>query len=317
MARLFLWGLEPKRNRPDIPLEGSPERSEARLAVEDACERLWVLERIPSACVERRERIGSIVDGLARSGLPVPAYLPGPDGGYVLHADGRCWQLSPFVPGVPLPQPEYVDDPERGHALGRFLADLRAAGPEIAAHGVQGSRHEQPFSLPDYAASLLATLDAHQPDTRRALAPAVDAMAPLFESWAELPRTLCHGDFHPCNVIWRGRGVASVIDWEFTGQRPRLLDAANCLGCVAAEDPRALVRGLAPALLRTLRDAGCLAAADLALLPGLVLALRLGWLSEWLRRNDRKMIDMEIRLLRLLTNSLDTLLPAWKTVLGS
>jgi homoserine kinase type II len=317
VARLVLWGLEPGRDRPDIPLEGSPERCEARLAVEDACERLWVLERIRSDCADRRARIGSVLDGLARIGLPVPAYLSGPDGGYVLHADGCCWQLAPFVAGDPLPQPEYVDDPERGHSLGRFLADLRAAGPEIAAHGVQGFYHEPSFSLPDYAGSLMATLDARQPDTRRALAPAVEAMAPLFEAWAELPRTLCHGDFHPRNVIWRDQEVASVIDWEFAGLRPRLFDAANCLGCVAAEDPRALVRGLAPALLRTLRDADCLDPADMTLLPGLVLALRLGWLSEWLRRNDREMIDMEIRLMRLLANSLDTLLPAWKTVLGS
>jgi homoserine kinase type II len=310
-ARLALWGLGPGRNRPDIPLDGSPERCRARLAVEDDSNRLWVLERLGSDSESRRERIGRTLASLAAAGLPVPAYVRAPDGRFVARGLGCLWQLAPLVPGEPLPQPDYVDDEDRGVHLGRFLTDLRRTAPEV-----RNFNTEPGFSLPDYARQLMAATASRQPEVHEALTPAITALAPLFEAWDDLPTALCHGDFHPGNIIWRGYAIASVIDWEFAGVRPRLFDTANCLGCVAAEDPRALVWGLAPALLRTLRDGQCLDDQSLALLPELVLGLRLAWMSEWLRRDDREMIAMELRLMRLLANSLDTLLPAWRAILG-
>jgi len=311
-GRLALWGLTPGRDRPDIPLQGSPERCEARAAVEDSAGRVLVLERLGSASVERRRRIGAFLERLGRAGLPVPAPLTGPGGRIVVPDQGAHWQLSPFVPGDPLPQPGYVDQPERGVHLGRFLAGLRRAGA--------GSREfdgEPGFSLPGYADTLMAAIAKRRPDLHRELLPVQAALAPLAGAWADLETAPCHGDFHPGNVIWRGPKVAAVIDWEFAGHRPVLYDAANCLGCVGAEDPAALVRGLAPALLRTLRDEGCLPPRALALLPEMTLALRMAWLSEWLRRGDGEMIGLEVRFMRLLANSLDTLLPAWKTVLAA
>ncbi|MFH1914165.1 MAG: phosphotransferase [Pseudomonadota bacterium] len=311
-GRLTLWGLTPGHDRPDIPLQGSPERCEARVAVQDATGRVLVLERLGPASVERRERIGTFLHRLQRAGLPIPAPVTGTDGQIVVQGHGAHWQLSPFVPGDPLPQPDYVDQPERGVHLGRFLAALRRAG--AGSHEFDG---EPCFSLPAYIDALMATIGQRQPDLHRELAPVMAAIAPLAEAWADLDTTPCHGDFHPGNVIWHDHGVAAVIDWEFAGHRPVLYDAANCLGCVGVEDPAALVRGLAPALLRTLRDEGCLPPRALALLPELTLGLRLAWLSEWLRRDERPMIELEVRFMRLLANSLDTLLPAWRTILDT
>ncbi|QGY39119.1 phosphotransferase [Pseudodesulfovibrio cashew] len=308
IERLTLWGLAPASPRTDIPLPGSPERSASRLAVEDEAGTVWVLERLRPEQADRRERIGCALLRLAEAGLPVAPYRPGPQGRFVLEAEGACWQLSPFVEGDPLPRPSFIEDPARGTALGRFLADLASAGETV--------REPCPtFTLEEYVNELLAKTAARRPDVHRVLLPVLPVLAPLFEAWHGLPHTLCQGDFHPLNVIWRGTEIGAVIDWEFMGVRPALYDAANCLGCVGIEDPRALVRGLAPALLAELRDREALPPEGYRLLPELVLGLRFAWLSEWLRRSDEEMIEMELSFMRLLANSLDTLTPAWNRLL--
>ena len=40
-----------------------------------------------------------------------------------------------------------------------------------------------------------------------------------------------------------GLPLRALIDWEFAGARPRLYDAANCIGCAGFEHPSGLVRG--------------------------------------------------------------------------
>ncbi|BDQ33868.1 phosphotransferase enzyme family protein [Pseudodesulfovibrio portus] len=308
---LFLWGLAPARPRTDLFLPGSPERCVQRQAVEDEDGNVWMIEKLRPGQWDRREKIGILLHALAQAGLPVPAYLPGPRGRFAPEVDGNAYHLSPYIPGDPLPQPEFIEDADRGTGLGRFLADLR--GPEHAAAPFSG---EPELNLEDYINELMGAMRTRRPEVREGLLPVLPALAPLFEAWPHLPRALCQGDFHPLNVIWRGTGVAAVIDWEFCGIRPALFDAANCLGCVGIEDPPALVRGLAPALLRELRDRDRLDPDSLALLPELILALRFAWMSEWLRRGDGELADLELRYMRLLSNSIDTLLPAWKQLLS-
>lgn len=307
---ISLWGLTPGRLRTDIVLPGSPERCVTRMAVEDATGQVWMLEKLHPGQFDRRERIGKSLAALEAAGLPIPAYRPGPNGRFAVEQDGFHWQLSPFVPGDPLPQPEFVDDPKRGESLGEFVVGLHRAGSHIHAFDT-----DPPFVLEEYVNVLMGAMAPRRPEIHDALRPVLGALAPLFEAWNDLPVTLCQGDFHPLNVIWRGQDVAAVIDWEFTGQRPVLFDVANCFGCVGIEDPQALVRGLAPALLTTLRDGDCLDPANFSLLPELVLGMRFAWMSEWLRKQDEEMAGLEVRYMRLLANSIDTLLPAWERIL--
>ena len=309
MELLSLWGLAPACPRTDLFLPGSPDRCVTRLAVEDTNGRLWMLEQLRPGQWDRRERIGVLLNRLAEAGLPVPAYLPSREKIFAPEADGQAYQLSPFIPGTPLPQPEFIEDAERGADLGRFLAALRRHDALAAPF-----RNEPELVLEDYINELMAALRTRGPEVHETLLPVLPVLAPLFEAWPRLPRSLCHGDFHPLNVIWSGTDVAAVIDWEFSGIRPALFDAANCLGCVGIEDPTALVRGLAPALLRELNDRDCLDDRSFSLLPELLLALRFAWMSEWLRRQDTEMIEIELRYMRLLANSLDSLLPAWKQI---
>lgn len=308
---LSLWGITTATHCTDILLPGSPERCVVRTAIKDETGQIWMLEQLHPGQFDRRERIGRIISILASHGIQVPAYLPGPDGRFVVEHEDSHWQLSPYIHGDLLPQPAFVDDAERGKHLGNFIADLRLAGSSIEEFDI-----EPPFVLEDYVNKLIAAMRPHRPEIHDALSPVLGVLAPLFEAWHDLPVTLCHGDFHPLNVIWKGPTVAAVIDWEFCGMRPALFDVSNCLGCVAIEDPLALVKGLAPALLRALRDTGCLDETSLSLLPEMILGMRFAWMSEWLRKQDADMIELETRFMRLMANSLDTLLPAWNTLLA-
>lgn len=307
-THLALWGLPDGRPRTDIDLPGSPERCVQRTAVEDGTGTVWMMERLHPGQFDRRERIGRTLAALSRTGLPVPAYVPDAHGNHTVECDGYHWQLSPYVAGDPLPRPDFIDHAERGRSLGEFVARLHRAGSSIREFDAVPR-----IVLEDYVNELMAAMAPRQPEIHAALEPVVAASAPLFEAWPDLPTALCQGDFHPLNVIWRGTQVAAVIDWEFTGIRPALFDVANCLGCVGIEDPSALVNGLAPALLATLRDTDCLDETSLSLLPEMIMAMRFAWISEWLRKQDREMAELEVRYMRLLANSIDTLLPAWRT----
>lgn len=311
IENLTLWGLTPGRLRTDIFLPGSPERCVERLAVEDESGGVWMMERLHPGQFDRRERIGRTLAILESEGLAVPAYRPGSDGKYAVEYDGYHWQLSPFVPGDPLPQPDFIDDPIRGESLGAFVAQLHAASDALREFD-----NEPTFILEDYINELMGAIAPRRPEIHEALLPVLGALVPLFEAWPHLSSKVNQGDFHPLNVIWHGNQVGAVIDWEFAGIRPALFDTANCLGCVGIEDPQALVRGLVPAMLTTLRDAGCIDHDSLSFLPEMIVGLRFAWISEWLRKKDEEMVQLEVRYMRLMVNSLDTLLPAWRKLLG-
>jgi homoserine kinase type II len=313
---LNAFGLGCARLRPDLPLAASPERCALRAAVEDHCGALWVLERLFPGQLARREAVARVQRALVGAGLAgVPAWLPACAGGHVAAAGGRHWQVAPFVAGAPLPRPAYVEDAARGTALARFLGALRAAAqaaPGACSGGDPALEQAAPAAdLPAFARELRATVGRTRPALGAALDPILAALAPLFAAWADLPQALAHGDLHPLNVIWRGQEVAAVVDWEFTGQGPDLYDAANLLGCVGSEDPSALGRGLCAALLAGLREHGVLRADNAPWLHPLLVAVRLAWLSEWLRKDDREMLDMELAYLRLLARNREGLERAW------
>lgn len=305
---LKLWGIDSDRLRSDIFIPGSSERCVQRHVVEDEDGRLWVLERLFPRQHERRERIGRALGVLRAAGMPVLSYQAGRDGEYVVPESGFHWQLAPYVPGDPLPQPDFVDHAERGGHLADFLISLRREGT-----GIREFDHEPDFDLPAYVDDLMRAVQSHKPELYRALFPIREILTPFFETWDELPRSLCHGDFHPLNVIWRGMDVAAVIDWEFAGLRPVLYDAANCLGCVGIEDPDALGNGLAPAMLRRMHHGGLLDDISFGWLPQLLLGLRFAWMSEWLRRKDSEMQELEVDYMSLLARNLEGLGRMWRS----
>ena len=126
-----------------------------------------------------------------------------------------------------------------------------------------------------------------------------------------LPTALCHGDYHPLNVIWSSGGINAVIDWEFMGCKPEIYDMANLIGCIGIEDPEALAGDLVQAFIGTMRDARVFSDDSWSALFGFVTALRFAWLAEWLRNQDAEMITLECVYMNLLVENADLLAGLW------
>lgn len=301
------WNRTAAAVRKDIPLAGSPERCSMRVAVQDDRGEIFVLERLSRGQANRRRSIATVLAALADNGLALSlVYLPDADGDYVAEHRGESYMLAPLLPGGPPPRPESAEHAWRGKALAAFLVDLERAAKSLPHDLVDALG--PPLDLPAYAASLAETVRLRDPSVHARLMPSLDRLAPFLESWDSLPLGLCHGDFHPINVLWSEDGVTGVIDWEFMGRKPVLYDAANCVGCVGSEGPAALTGCLAAALIQTLHQSG----RDMTMLPETVALLRTAWLSEWLRRDDREMIDLELDYLDALTCNLDRLRHVWR-----
>jgi homoserine kinase type II len=290
------FGLAFRRDRPDLAIPGSPERCLSRRVVEDAVGSLYLLEFLAASQLDHRRTVAAATAALSRAGLAaVAAHLPCLDGGFVATVDTLHMQLSRFVPGTPLSRPDYAAHDGPGEALGRFVADLRDAAPRATLPAKLPERR-----LADYAATFMRTLAAAEPAVFARLAPLGAAMGDFLDAEPTLPRALCHGDLHPENAIWDGFDLVAVIDWEFVGMAHELYDVAGALGCMGIEDPRTFAAGAGAAMIRTLRDRGVLHPGNLPWLRPAVMAGRLGWLAEWLRKDDREMVEMELDYLELL-----------------
>jgi aminoglycoside phosphotransferase (APT) family kinase protein len=136
-----------------------------------------------------RERVALLAAG--RSGAPVPAVFERVD------VDGR--------PGLVL---ERLDAHDLLHGLLRRPWEL-ALVPWVLAR-VHASLHEgvAPTELPDLRTEVVERL-------RSELVPS-DVRHAALRRLSELPDDdrLCHGDFHPGNVLRRRAGGYAVIDWK-------------------------------------------------------------------------------------------------------
>ncbi|GFM35751.1 phosphotransferase enzyme family protein [Desulfovibrio psychrotolerans] len=334
---LSRFDLTLHRVRDDIFIPGSPERCIARCVAEDTRQRLWLVERLPLSRRQRRETVGWLVSTLAAAGAQgvhgfrragpsaVSAAYETPDrtpgriseltsetGAYTVLQDGCAWQCSPFIPGVELPRPEYLGHAWRGTHIADCIAGIGQAWKRMADGGARCPENAEVPPLPAYIDHMQDTLRLREPGVHARTEPVVRSLAPLFEAWSTLPRTLAHGDCHPLNIIWGADSILGLIDWEFCGMQPVLYDAANCIGCVGFEHPDGLVNGMVPAMIAGLRGADMLTAETLPWLPPFVLALRFAWLSEWLRKRDHEMVEMELDYMEILLRHQKDILTRWR-----
>jgi homoserine kinase type II len=283
---LAAWGLSLEFARPEIPIQGSPERCLDRVVVRTGAAD-WLLEELDAGCLPRKSSIASRLAHLSSHGLPVAAPLPGRNGAFTQRAHGRNWQLSPFLNGAPLDRETYWRDAWRGEALGLYLADMRRA-----ARGMD--LNEPPFDLRAYARRIEADTRRLHPQIHGRLAPLFHLLDRRLDECGTLPVVFSHGDPHPLNVIWGKGRILAAIDWEFCGPKFALHDLALVLGCVGSEDEEALDGAFARSFLETARKEGLLDAELEAHLPTCTLALRTAWLAEWLRREDVEMAEFEV-----------------------
>ena len=306
---LHYWGLNFKSEHPEIQLWGSPERALFRMVVEDEeCGR-FILEKIDPRIVARKREIAAAVDFLAIRGVAgVHPYLKNRDEEFISKATGGLWQLSPFIEGVALKRPDYANDAWRGRALARFLIDMKEK-----SEGIPFGGPGRPFSIAEFIDELMMRMTRHNAAQAMAVQAAYRHLAKhFFSAHDDLPVAFCHGDPHPINVIWGKDRIRAVIDWEFLGYKPEIYDAALIIGCIGMEDPESLVGPLVMTFLQELRAAGCYENSGFAVIPDFVLALRFAWLSEWLRKKDDEMVEMETQYIHLLLNGRDRLRRTWQ-----
>ena len=308
-AVLSQWDLSLEAVRSDLDIQGSPERSLFRTAVEDEAGDLFVIEQIAPDRREHRQLIGRVLAELHAGGLEqVVPYVTTPAGRSVASCAGGWWQIAPFVAGTPLDRPRYLHDAAKGEALARFCIDLSRH-----ARGLADQENLPRFSLKDYIVRLEGDVAWHVPAVAPRFAPIFAFLRRSFmEAHDTLPVVFCHGDYHPLNVIWRGDAVAAVIDWEFCGIKPEIYDAANLIGCVGMEHPFGLTDDLALSFIETMRRSSEISDRSWRLFPEFVVALRCAWLAEWLRGRDEEMIDLEETYMSLLIEDLDRLREAWE-----
>jgi homoserine kinase type II len=191
--------------------------------------------------------------------------------------------------------------------MARFLVDMREL-----SEGIPCGDRLRPFSIVAFARDLMEKMARHNPERAAAVKPAfLHLEKQFFPVHEHLPVAFCHGDPHPINVIWGKQTIRAVIDWEFSGYKPDLYDAALIIGCIGMEDPESLWGPFVMAFLEGLQAAGCFGRAGFAVLPEFVLALRFAWLSDWLRKKDDEMAEMETDYIALLTAGRDELRRGW------
>ncbi len=303
-TRLQPWGLTLKAEHPDIRLEGSPERALTRTVIEDSLGRLFILERIPAEQLEKKTRIASRLDALLAAGLAaVNPYWPA-HGEYLAPGEGDWWQLQPFLPNVPVNRETYAVEVWRGKAMAAFLAQL--------AHASAAFPREPAFSLPVYARRIGRMLEEQQPAAFRELADVWEYLeGGLFKGYDSLPMRFVHGDFHPLNILWTADGIRAVIDWEFCGFKPELYDAALLAGCIGFDSPEYLTLPMLTGFLREVRAAGFARDESWHTFVDLVLAIRAGWLREWLVKKDAEALEQEIVYMQLLRDNRGLLEKRW------
>ena len=165
----------------------------------------------PPHWVDFEARIGRIVQD---AGLPVPAV------GDTVEVNGRRGLVYEWLDGVSMLR-SILAKPWMIARFGRLTAELHAA-----LHSVQA-----PPDLPDQRNSFRGAIERAQslPDDLRRKALAVLDVCPVGDR-------LCHGDFHPDNILMTPRGPI-IIDWITATRGDPLGDVARTVLLMTVGEP--------------------------------------------------------------------------------
>ena len=273
---------------------GSSERSNFRVVVRDDRNQKFILEEISQKQVSKRLSISKIIDKFAKLDLQVNPYIKTKLNEYVSEVNDGFWQVSVYLDSVVLHRQTYFNDAWRGELLAKFVADIQKVGAD-SGHDLER------FDFKQFINKLVADIELNEPEVFKHLQPVINFVVEHFYPVIDkVPSVFSHGDLHALNVLWGKDCMISVIDWEFCGKKPCLYDAALIIGCVGSEDPAARTSPFVKQFVTTLKEQKVFTDEVFELLPYFVLAVRFGWMSEWLRRNDIEMIEFELYYMNLL-----------------
>ncbi|OGX55608.1 MAG: hypothetical protein A2306_02365 [Omnitrophica WOR_2 bacterium RIFOXYB2_FULL_38_16] len=308
---LKLWGLNLKDVHKEVNIEGSPERTEYRVVCEDTLGDLYIVGKIPRALYDRKKRIALTLEHLREKGLQkIESFLINLNGEFVSEYNHCFWQIVHYVEGIDLPRPDYVFDKWRGSQLADFYIDLKERSADLPS-----LKSSEVFSIKDYVYDLINTIKENKPEMLERLLPVLEFLERDFMTAHDsFPVSFCHGDYHMLNMVWGESQINAVIDWEFSGSKPEIYDVANMLGCLGIEHPNSLTNELVIEFLSKLKEAGLFSEISWKYLLEFVVAQRFAWLSEWLRKDDLEMQDLEEYYIKLLIEKKDVLKNCWNSL---
>lgn len=293
----------------DIEIQGSPERSLERIVIQDKNDKLFLLEKFHKNRFELKNNIARAVEYLNNNGLAQALlYKKTDENEFLAFFEDNCFQLSRFLNSTGIKRPDYLESSIKGESFARFIQDLFKVSENIGDH-VQFKL----FSLKNYIYKLFDEMKMNDRDIYNHFLPFLRFLEEGFmDAHDTLPTIFCHGDLHPLNIIWDNDNIKAVIDWEFAGFKPDVYDAANLVGCAGIENPEGLGMPFVMAFLNELKKDNCMSETGRQFFPEYVLALRFAWLSEWLRRKDKDMLEMEKAYMTILVDNMDIIRQGWK-----
>lgn len=303
------WNINFDCARPDIEIQGSPERTISRIVFQDKKGTLLLLEQFPESKFQVRHTVAKAIEYLNQKGLTQAlSYRKSNSGEFLPFFEGSCFQISIFLNSTGIKRPDYLSSAIMGKNFASFLIRLSKA-----SKGIENSVSLEYFSIKKYIYKIFSEMKVYDYKVHKRYLPFLTFLEKEFMSIHDkLPVSFCHGDLHPLNAIWDHDQIKAVIDWEFTGIKPDIYDAANLVGCAGIENPKGLGMPMVMTFLQQVRQQKLFSEMGRRFFPEYLLALRFAWLSEWLRQKDREMIEMEEAYMSILVDNMDLLRQGWE-----
>lgn len=294
-----LWDIELLKIKEDLVIAGSPERTDFRVVIESKDNSLYLLENFSQNLLEIKNKITNTLEFLENKKLEkINNYIKDKDGKYIVKFNEKFWQIQKFIIGNELDRINYIFDEWRGELLADWLLEFREKSKDIII------KDKEVFSLKDYVYQIFVDAQNNDPQIIPRLRPIVEFLEfDFMDNYEKLPISFCHGDYHPLNVIWSQNSIKAVIDWEFCGYKPEIYDIANMVSCVGMENPESLIRGLIISFIKKVKSVNIIEDVSWQYLIDFMIAIRFAWLSEWLRKKDFPMIDLELIYMYLLKDN--------------
>ncbi len=303
------WNVEFQRTREDIDIEGSPERTLSRIVIQDQTGNLFLLEEFVKDKFQIRRNVAKAIEFLNDNGLKQALlYKKSNFGKFLPFYKETCFQVSSFLYNTGLKRPDYLASKEMGKNFALFLIQQSKASKDM-----EKKVSFKQFSIKKYVYKIFSEMKVHDIDVYNKYFRFLKFLEKDFMAKHDkLPIAFVHGDLHPLNVIWDNHKIKAVIDWEFAGFKPDMYDAANLVGCAGIEDPEGLGMPMVMTFIGTLKEHGIISQEGWNLFPEYIMALRFAWLSEWLRKKDDEMINLEACYLEILMENIDKLRNIWR-----
>ena len=190
----------------------------------------YILRRRPTDMVKTPwiEYDHALRSFLAQRDLPAPAPVPAADGRTWLQLDDGVYEMSAELPGKMQPSP----DLKQLNAAGAILARFHQLGFEFDHAGKRDFIREDHVTILKPLLTELTALPA-KPDQKQqlaALANALDDVALGLEGTDQgLEQSIIHGDFHPGNLLFEGKQVSAVLDYDYAVRGATLRDLGDAL----------------------------------------------------------------------------------------